>query len=93
MSDSLGSPNSDASTVEYRYSWTPHSTPQQPTQIESEGSTSSYESEYEMDPEYSGTPPQSQPCDKHGVKYVPRGMRRVLVKKRKLEFDDNLNTQ
>ena len=46
-----------------------------------------------MDPEYSGTPPQSQPCDKHGVKYVPRGMRRVLVKKRKLEFDDNLNGQ
>ena len=53
----------------------------------SDGSTS-LESVYEVDPDYSGPPPQSQPCQKHGVTYVPAGMRRTYVKKRKLNFDD-----
>ena len=53
----------------------------------SDGSTS-MESVYEMDPDYSGPIPQSQPCQKHGVTYVPAGMRRTYVKKRKLNFDN-----
>lgn len=90
--DNVSTPNSQASTIEY--SQTPHRShgaSQQPTQ--SGGSTTSYESEYEIDPNYTGPPPQSQPCSKHGVMYVPRGMRRVLVKKRKLqlELDDSPN--
>ena len=35
----------------------------------------------EMDPDYSAPIPQSQPCQKHGVTYVPAGMRRTYVKK------------
>lgn len=49
------------------------------------GSTSPYVSEYEINPDDTGTLPESQPGFKHGVMYVPRGMRWV-VKTRKLEF-------
>ena len=53
------------------------------------GLSTSWESSYETDPDYSRPPPQSQPCNKHGVKvkYIPAGMRRVYIKKRKLDFE------
>lgn len=55
-------------------------------------SDGSLESVYEMDPEYDGPPPQSQPSLKHGITYIPNGMRvryvKKNVKKRKLTFDD-----
>lgn len=103
IGDNVGTPQSEASTVEYFQ--TPQrshismpsvsansSTGQHASALtQSGGTTSSYESSYEMDPDYSGPLPQSQPCDKHGVKYVPAGMRRVYVKKRKLEFDSPNN--
>ena len=75
-----GSANSASSTSQ-------HAVASAPIQSGGSGSTNSYESTYETDPDYSGPLPQSQPCDKHGVKYVPAGMRRVYVKKRKLDFD------
>ena len=77
--------DSDATTLDLQIS------PQPSVMVnvgdESDGSTS-LESVYEMDPDYSGPPPQSQPCQKHGVTYVPVGMRRTYVKKRKLNFDE-----
>ena len=54
---------------------------------ESDGSTS-LESVYEVDSDYSGPPPQSQPCQKCGVCYLPEGWRRTYVKRRKLNFDN-----
>ena len=48
------------------------------------GSTS-LESVCIMDPDYSGPGPQSQPCMKHGIMYTPVGMKKVHMKKRKLE--------
>ena len=75
--------DSDATTIDLEM--TPWSAAQ--LNVGSDTSTS-LESVYEPDPDYSGPPPQSQPCQKHGVFYAPAGMRRRLVKKRKLNFND-----
>jgi hypothetical protein len=48
------------------------------------GSTS-VESTYIMDPDYSGPGPQSQPCMRCGICYTPIGMT-IYVKQRKLDY-------
>ena len=55
----------------------------------SSGSTS-VESTYIMDPDYSGPGPQSQPCMRRGICYTPLGMKKIYVKKRKLDFSGSL---
>ena len=77
--------DSDATTLDLEI--TPRSSTQFNVGTSGESSTS-FESVYETDPDYSGPPPQSQPCQKHGVSYVPAGLRRKLIKKRKLNFDN-----
>ena len=52
------------------------------------GSSTSLETVYEEDPDVpEGVIPQSQPCYKRGIHYTPLGLRRVYIKKRKLEND------
>ena len=70
--------DSDATTLDLEI--TPRSSTQFNVGASGENSTS-FESVYETDPDYSAPPPQSQPCQKHGVSYVPAGMRRKLIKK------------
>lgn len=55
--------------------------------------SSSEESEYELDPDYEGPMPQGQPGQKRGVSYCPAGMRKVYRKvKRKLLYPECLRT-
>lgn len=76
--------DSDATTLDLEMS------PQQTLDVNAgDSDSSSLESIYEMDPDYSGPPPQSQPCQKHGIYYVPVGMRRRCVKKKKVKFDED----
>jgi hypothetical protein len=79
--------DSDATTLDLQMS-PPRAPSGKVTPGDNSDSSTSLESVYEMDPDYSGPFPQSQPCQKHGVTYVPAGMRRKYVKKRKLNFDN-----
>ena len=56
----------------------------------SDGSSTSVETVYDLDPDYTGPVPQSQPCQKRGICYTPEGWKKTYQKKRKLaaEFDD-----
>ena len=48
------------------------------------GSSTELESDYETDPDCpEGVIPQTQPCMKNGISYVPYGLRKVYQKKRK----------
>lgn len=54
---------------------------------ESGGSTTTIEYDFDSDVE-EGVIPQSQPCWKRGLHYTPLGMKRVHIKKQKLDFGD-----
>jgi len=47
-----------------------------------ESSEGEYETEFVIDPEYDGSPYQSQACIKHGVHYVPTGWKEIRVKRK-----------
>ena len=56
---------------------TPSLTPRDTANVEG-GSSSSYETDYEEDPDVpKGVIPQSQPCYRRGIHYTPLGLRRV----------------
>ena len=57
-------------------------------QFESD-SSESYIETYTLDEEYTGPAYASQPCGKHGVSYTPPGWKRILVKRRKLEYSSD----
>ena len=49
------------------------------------GSSTELESDYETDPDCpEGVIPQTQPCIKNGIQYIPHGLRKVYRKKRRL---------
>ena len=57
-------------------------------------SEGSYTETYICDPDYTGPAYASQPCSKHGCSYTPPGWKRILVKRKRLEYpqedeDDN----
>ena len=54
-------------------------------------SEGSYIETYTCDPNYPGPAYPSQPCSRHGVSYTPPGWKRIMVKRRKLEFHDSSN--
>ena len=56
---------------------------------DSSSSRGSYIETYTSDPNYDGPAYQSLPCGKHGASYTPPGWRRVMVKRRKLEFRES----
>ena len=51
-------------------------------------SSGSYVETYTSDPAYDGPAYQSLPCSRHGVSYTPPGWKRIMVKRRKLEFTE-----
>ena len=51
-------------------------------------SSGSYIETYTTDPTYDGPAYHSQPCSRHGVSYTPPGWKRIMVKRRKLEFTE-----
>ena len=53
---------------------------------QSDSSGSSYIETYIGDPSYDGPAYHSQPCSKHGASYTPPGWKKVMIKRRKLEF-------
>ncbi len=56
-------------------------------QLEDSSSESSIET-YTLDEDYTGPAYASQPCSKHGASYTPPGWKRIRVKRRKLEIND-----
>ena len=52
----------------------------------SAASSTSVETVYEVDSDYSGVA-QTQPCYKNGIHYTPLGLKKTYQKKRKLNFD------
>jgi hypothetical protein len=57
-------------------------------------SPGSYTDVYELDDEYDGPTYPSQPCigGKHGASYTPPGWRHRYVKRRKLQFKKDKNS-
>ena len=56
--------------------------PETPT---ASGSSTELESDYETDPDCpEGVIPQTQPCIKNGIHYIPHGLRKVYRKRRRL---------
>ena len=55
----------------------------------SDSSGSSYIETYIGDPSYDGPAYHSQPCSKHGASYTPPGWKKVMIKRRKLEFPED----
>ena len=68
---------------------TPQSVTEVFSDIKSDSSGSSYIETYISDPTYDGPAYHSQPCNKHGASYTPPGWRKVMIKRRKLEFQDS----
>ena len=52
-------------------------------------SSGSYIETYVADPTYTGPAYHSQPCSKHGASYTPPGWRKIMIKRRRLEFPDS----
>ena len=55
----------------------------------SDSSGSSYIETYIGDSSYDGPAYHSQPCSKHGASYTPPGCKKVMTKRRKLEFPED----
>lgn len=52
-------------------------------------SSDSYIETYITDPSYTGPAYHSQPCGKHGACYTPPGWKKVMIKRRNLEFPES----
>lgn len=59
-----------------------------PDDGQSDASSTSVETVYEVDPDYTGPIAQSQPCQKRGISYTPTGWKKTYQKRRKLNMDD-----
>lgn len=81
VSDEEG--DSDATLLD-----TPQFITEKESDIHSESSGSSYIETYITDPSYTGPAYQSQRCSKHGASYNPPGWKKVMMKRRKLEFPE-----